>query len=35
MVRSPLKIAKKYLKSWFIADFIACMPLENILDLMK
>ena len=35
LVRNPSKIAIKYLKSWFFMDFVACVPLDNVLELMK
>ena len=31
-VRNPKKIAIRYLKSWFALDFIACLPLQEMLE---
>jgi potassium channel len=32
-VRNPKKIASNYLKSWFIMDLLACLPIDLIMIL--
>jgi hypothetical protein len=34
-VRNPKKIAVNYLKSWFIMDLLACLPIDIILMLAR